>query len=99
MDTSQQPALSFLKAQHGVKRLSKVISLSIMHSLFNHFWFALFLLENLSSYGFAFVFYFLRLANTVNTKYQGRKQNWLTEKKIPWNFFLGWLGAAPFKIF
>lgn len=30
MDTSQQPALSFQKAQHGVKRLTKVISLSIM---------------------------------------------------------------------
>lgn len=30
MDTSQQPALSFQKAQHGVKRRTKVMSLSIM---------------------------------------------------------------------
>lgn len=80
MDTSQQPALSFQKAQHGVKRLTKVISLSIMYLLFNHFWLTLFLLEDLC-YGFAFVFYFLRLASIVSTKYRGRRQNWLTAKK------------------
>lgn len=92
MDTSQQPVLSFQKAQHRVKRLTEVISLSIMYLLFNHFWFTLVLLENLSVMDLPLYSIFLRLANTVNTNYQGRKHNWLTAKKEKFLLRLFWDG-------
>lgn len=96
MDTSQQPALSFQKAQHGVIRLTKLISLSITYSLFSHSWFTLFLLENLSVMDLPLQhdFWDWLILPTPNVRVESRT-GW-QQKKILLRFFLGWVVAAPF---
>lgn len=96
MDTSQQPALSFQKAQHGVKRLTKVISLSIMYSLFSHFWFTLFLLENLSVTDLPLysIFWDWLILWTPNIRQKSELVD--SKKKIHFEIFLGWVGVGPF---
>lgn len=103
MDTSQQPALSFQKAQHRVKRLTKVIILSIMYSLFNYFWFALFLLKNLSVMDLPLysIFWDWLILSTPNIRVENRTgwQQKKKKKKFPWSFFWDGWGQHHLKIF
>lgn len=98
MDTSQQPALSFQKAQHGVKRLTKVISLSILCicylTIFGLLYFYLKIsVMDLPLYS---IFWDWLVLSAPNIGVEG-KTGWQQKKyKFHFEVFLGWVGAVTF---